>query len=201
MLTLGKPLPDDLLRTIGLITQLTGQIEYELALVIKRSTHGMSLEDCYKLAETRFSRQAIQDEARVRFERWKCDQGQESKFHKILARIDDLANRRGKVTHDCWAYDKETDAVCRNRFGKYVPVNLEDLKDLARDMNQVIADLTIATDRPEFVSVQGISSTGPDIEASLGPSTAMSSWTHTDGTAPIGGNLPENMKVQFKQQD
>ena len=84
MLILGMPLPDEMLRALGLITQLTGQIEYELALVIKRTTPGMKIREAHKLAETRFSRHAIQNEARQRYEQWAMDQGKESEFHDIL---------------------------------------------------------------------------------------------------------------------
>ena len=118
MLTLGKPLPDNLLRALGLITQMTGQIECQLALVIKRTSPGMTLEEAYELAEARFSRQAIQEEARQRYERWAMDQSKADRFHRILERVEDVANQRGKVTHDCWAYFKGTEQVCRSRFGK-----------------------------------------------------------------------------------
>jgi hypothetical protein len=180
---LGEPLPPDVLQAIGLVGQMTGQVEYELALVIKRSRSaaGMTLEDAYELARSIFSRKALQDKARQAYEPWALDQKREGDFNSILARLDDVAEKRNRVMHDCWAYDQETRQVRRTHFGLEIPVDVDDLYAIARAMAEIIADLTRATGHPEMISA--VPKT-PYVAVSAMPISLASTWHITSSTAP-----------------
>ncbi len=184
MVILGKPLPEDLQATISLITQLTGQIEYELTLVMKRVSPKMSLDEAYDRARELWDRGSLQDEVRKKFEIWAVDQKKEGELYQVLQRLDEIAKRRGRVTHDCWAYFRDDpNKVCRISFGEYVPVDVSELDRLARDMMQVIVDLTELSGHSEFVLVDG-GPASPMVVASSAPSFMPSAVWGTLATGP-----------------
>jgi len=119
---------------------LSCQLEYVLAMVIKRTTPSMSPEEAYDLAEQCFKKpRSLRTGARSPFDAWHLEQAAEAEFHKLLDHTDYRARRRGEIAHDCWACGAAGERIGRIRFGRDRGVDA--LRSLAQKLAKAISEL------------------------------------------------------------
>lgn len=127
-------LPDDILTAIGRLTVSYGQLEYILALTIKRtSSTGMTFEEAHEEAKMLVSIHALAERAYENFRRRTLNQDIEARFHALVADIRDLARRWADVKHALWGIgeDGRVNWVVR---GQQAPVDLDQLAQLDEDI-------------------------------------------------------------------
>ena len=134
-------LPDDLKRVIGEISIAYGQLEFALAMCIKRTDPKIDIEDARVLAESLSARLAT---AGTRFAIWYKDQRREAEFERLIERATQLAKHRNGVVHALWAKNKEGE-ICWLRMGFYRSINLDELGTLRDDIYRVTAELNGTT--------------------------------------------------------
>lgn len=141
MLTMTTDLPCDLLKIIGQIAVAYGQLEHALAMSIKRTTPGISIEDALELAESFSARREL---ATQRFGIWYQDQNLEGKFEKAIDHAREVAKRRHDVMHALWAKNGDN-GVCWLRLGWYNAPDLAELQSIRDDIYRTAMELNGAT--------------------------------------------------------
>lgn len=137
--TLSHDLDPALLLLIGKVIVRHGQLEYLLALSIKR-TSSMSIQEAVRLTKGMLERSHMASET---FALWAQNQEDEAYFDGLLEEARRLNDQRNDIVHAFWTRHDGADHW--NRLGVQREINYSELKTLVMDLMSVITRLNAAT--------------------------------------------------------
>jgi hypothetical protein len=150
---LRDDLPAETLILVGKIAVAFGQLEYTLALALKRERR-LSLSEGITAAERIISRPsliaAISEARAIRL----MDQAKEASMDEILSQVEYVNGRRNALLHGCWVYFPDGTLRHRPPRGEWTPRNDRELIAHLHDIRIVRRNLAwVAGEAPDGVTL------------------------------------------------